>query len=50
VSTVSRQAFMLATNDVFWLSGWVFLALIGVIWFARVPARIDGGKAPVAAE
>ena len=49
-STVSRQAFMLATNDVFWLSGWVFLALVGVIWFARRPVRVTGGKAPVAAE
>jgi DHA2 family multidrug resistance protein len=37
--TVSQQAFMLATNDVFWLSGWVFLALIGVIWLARTPDR-----------
>jgi DHA2 family multidrug resistance protein len=35
--TVSQQAFMLATNDVFWFSGWVFLLLIGVIWLARRP-------------
>jgi DHA2 family multidrug resistance protein len=34
---VSRQAFMLATNDVFWLSGWLFLALILVVWLARRP-------------
>jgi MFS transporter, DHA2 family, multidrug resistance protein len=37
--TVSRQAFMLATNDVFWLSGWVFLSLIGVIWLAGGRSR-----------
>jgi DHA2 family multidrug resistance protein len=37
--TVSQQAFMLATNDLFWLSGWVFLVLIGVIWLARTPDR-----------
>jgi DHA2 family multidrug resistance protein len=33
--TIGQQAFMLATNDFFWLSGWVFLALIGVVWLAR---------------
>lgn len=37
--TVARQAFMLATNDLFWISGWVFVALIGVIWIARRPQR-----------
>jgi DHA2 family multidrug resistance protein len=40
--TVSRQAYVLATNDVFWVSGWVFLILIGVIWLARPAKR--GGK------
>ncbi|MGA7983213.1 MAG: DHA2 family efflux MFS transporter permease subunit [Chromatiaceae bacterium] len=39
---VTRQAFMLATNDIFWLSGWVFLLLIGVIWLAGRPARYEG--------
>jgi DHA2 family multidrug resistance protein len=37
--TVGQQAFMLATNDVFWLSGWVFLVLIGVIWLAKTTER-----------
>jgi len=37
--TVSQQAFMLATNDLFWLSGWVFLVLIGVIWLAKTAER-----------
>lgn len=32
---ISEQAFMLATNDVFYFSGWVFLGLIVLIWFAR---------------
>jgi DHA2 family multidrug resistance protein len=35
--TVSQQAFMLATNDFFWLSGWIFLVLLGLVWFARPP-------------
>jgi MFS transporter, DHA2 family, multidrug resistance protein len=35
--TISRQAFTLATNDVFWISGWMFLTLILVVWIARRP-------------
>jgi DHA2 family multidrug resistance protein len=42
VHTVANQAFMLATNDVLWISGWVFVALIGVIWIARRPQRATG--------
>ncbi len=34
---VLNQAYMLATDDVFWLSGFVFLILAFVIWFARPP-------------
>ena len=33
--TISRQSFMLATNDFYWLSGWIFLVLIAVVWFAK---------------
>lgn len=40
--TVSKQAFMLATNDYFWLSGWVFLSLMALIWFARPRAAASG--------
>lgn len=40
--SVARQAFMLATNDVFWISGWMFIVLIGVIWVARRPDRATG--------
>ncbi len=31
------QSFVLAVNDVFLVSGWIFFALIGLIWFARPP-------------
>jgi DHA2 family multidrug resistance protein len=34
---ISRQAFMLATNDFFWLSGWLFLALMVLVWAAKGP-------------
>jgi MFS transporter, DHA2 family, multidrug resistance protein len=40
------QAYMLAANDYFWLSGCLFLALLAVVWLAR-PAT--GGPALVAA-
>ncbi len=35
---VGGQAYMLATNDIFWLSGWVFLGLTAFLWLARPPA------------
>ncbi|HEX5419662.1 MAG TPA: MFS transporter, partial [Gammaproteobacteria bacterium] len=34
---IGRQAFMLATNDFFWLSGWLFLALMMSVWAAKGP-------------
>lgn len=34
---VVGQAYMLATNDIFWLSGVLFLGLLILIWFARPP-------------
>jgi DHA2 family multidrug resistance protein len=35
---VDQQAFMLSANDVFYVSGLLFLALIAVVWLAR-PVR-----------
>lgn len=32
---VEQQAFMLATNDVSWMGGWMFLALIPVIYLCK---------------
>ena len=37
------QAFSLAANDVFWLSGVLFVALIATIWLTR---PIHGRPAP----
>ena len=28
---------MLSTNDLFWLSGWIFLALLILVWLTRPP-------------
>lgn len=35
--TVTNQAFMLSTNDIFWLSGIIFMCLLVLIWFAKPP-------------
>lgn len=34
---VTHQAFMLSTNDIFWLSGALFLCLLIILWFTRPP-------------
>ncbi|HVO47655.1 MAG TPA: DHA2 family efflux MFS transporter permease subunit [Steroidobacteraceae bacterium] len=44
---VDQQAFMLSANDIFYVSGLLFLALVLVIWFAR-PTH-DGAAASSAA-
>lgn len=36
-NTITNQAYMLSTNDIFWLSGWLFLCLLALIWFAKPP-------------
>ncbi len=41
---VDQQAFMVASDDVFRLSAWLFVALIAVIWMAR-PVAGGGGSA-----
>ena len=39
-NTINNQAVPLATADIFWLSGWIFLAMILLVWFAKAaPAR-----------
>lgn len=37
VDVITNQAYMLATNEFFWLSGWIFLTLLLVISFAKPP-------------
>ncbi len=48
IQTITNQAFMLSTNDIFWLSGWTFICLLIVIWFAKPP--FIPSKRPIAAE
>jgi DHA2 family multidrug resistance protein len=35
---IDQQAFTLAAADVFWLSSWLFIALIALVWFSRPQA------------
>jgi DHA2 family multidrug resistance protein len=41
-----QQAYLLASDDLFWISGWLSIAMIGVVWLAR---RAVSGGAPHAA-
>jgi len=45
---IDQQAFMLSANDIFYLSGLLFLALIVVVWLAK-PAKASAGAAEAAA-
>ena len=36
---IHHQAVMLATNDIFWLSGCFFAALMVLVWLAKPPSR-----------
>ena len=46
---VDQQAYMLAANDVFFVSALIFLLLIPVVWFSRPMARPAGGPGAGAA-
>ncbi len=39
---VNKQAVLLASDDVFWLSGCIFLSLIAALWLARPQAPVSG--------
>ena len=34
-SAVEQQAFVLSSNDVFWLGGWIFLAMIPILFLTK---------------
>jgi len=41
------QAYLLSSIELFWICGWLSLAMIGLVWLARRPAAQKG---PVAAD
>ncbi|MFO1428718.1 MAG: DHA2 family efflux MFS transporter permease subunit [Candidatus Competibacteraceae bacterium] len=43
VRMITDQAYMLATDDFFWLFGWLFLGLLFLVWFARPPFTTGAG-------
>jgi DHA2 family multidrug resistance protein len=45
---LGQQAYLLASDDLFWISGWLSIAMIAVIWLAR--RAVSGGGAPAAAD
>jgi DHA2 family multidrug resistance protein len=47
-NVITNQAFMIATDDIFWLSGWIFIGLLVIIWFSKPP--FTAAKGAVAAE
>ena len=46
--TITSQAYLMGSNDIFWASGWICIFLIAIVWLCRRPAA--GGGAPVAAD
>ena len=46
--SMASQAYLLASDDLFWISGWLSLAMIVVVWLAR--RAISGGGPPIAAD
>jgi len=45
---VITQSYMLSTNDIFWISGYMFLGLMVFIWLARPPFLTHKGTAGAA--
>lgn len=40
---IKQQAFMLSLNEIYWLVGWLFIALSALVWWSRPPR---GGSSP----
>jgi MFS transporter, DHA2 family, multidrug resistance protein len=45
---LTQQGYLLASDDLFWISGWLSIAMIGVVWCAK--RSLSGGGPPVAAD
>lgn len=42
---ITNQAYMMSTDDIFWLSGSIFIGLLFLIWFAKPPFLVKKGVA-----
>jgi DHA2 family multidrug resistance protein len=47
LNNIIGQSYLLASDDLFWISGWICLLMIPIIWLSR---RSMGGGGPVAAD
>jgi DHA2 family multidrug resistance protein len=46
--TMGNQAYLLASDELFWLSGWLSLLTVGLVWLTRRPSGAQA--APAAAD
>ncbi|MEI9929530.1 MAG: DHA2 family efflux MFS transporter permease subunit [Rhizomicrobium sp.] len=46
--SLSTQAYAMSSDDLFWISGWLSIAMIVVVWLAR--RAVSGGGAPASAD
>jgi len=45
---VDQQAYVMSADDIFYVSGFLFVILVGLVWLAK-PAKLDGGTGSEAA-
>lgn len=43
--TAVRQAYAMSSLDLFWISGWLMLLMIPLVWLTRRPGQVGGGHA-----
>jgi DHA2 family multidrug resistance protein len=46
--TMMRQAYLLGADDIFWISGWIAIVLVGMVWLCR--RAQPSGRVQVAAD
>ncbi len=45
MNAIINQAYVMSTNDIFWVSGFIFVSLLILVWFARPPFLKKSPKA-----
>ncbi|MEO9385945.1 DHA2 family efflux MFS transporter permease subunit [Chromobacterium phragmitis] len=40
---ITKQGYIMAANEIFWICGILFVLLIGLVWFAKPPFTASGG-------
>jgi DHA2 family multidrug resistance protein len=47
VQVITQQAYMLSTNDLFWMAGYIFVGLLIIIWLTKPPFVSKAGPIAV---